>query len=132
MKQVKPKLMNEPQMASWLNISIATLRRARKTGKIRFYRIGSWRVAYSEEQGEQFLTEHCQPLARPKKTFAQHASIAVQYRNKWRAASERREVNPCALSSGNSAKLLTVGKDEVESKEDNAIPFMVLELLKTL
>lgn len=53
-EQVKPKLMNEPQMARWLNISIATLRRARQSGKIRFYRVGKWRVLYSEDQDRNF------------------------------------------------------------------------------
>ncbi|HEY6242438.1 MAG TPA: helix-turn-helix domain-containing protein [Pyrinomonadaceae bacterium] len=65
MRQIKSKLMSEPQMARWLNISIATLRRARQAGKIRFYRVGKWRVLYSEDQGQEFLTEHCQPVARP-------------------------------------------------------------------
>jgi hypothetical protein len=64
-KKRQSELMDEQRAANWLNVSIATLRRARQAGKVKFYRIGAWRVLYSENQLQEFLDQYCQAIARP-------------------------------------------------------------------
>jgi excisionase family DNA binding protein len=50
-----PNLLSEKQAAKRLGLARITLLRARGTGRIRFFRIGT-RVLYSEDQLIEFLT----------------------------------------------------------------------------
>jgi excisionase family DNA binding protein len=50
-----PNLLSEKQAAKRLGVARITLLRARKAGRIRFFRIGT-RVLYGDEHLQEFLT----------------------------------------------------------------------------
>jgi excisionase family DNA binding protein len=57
-------LRNEKDAAKYLNVSIQTLTRLRKAGRISYYRIAK-RVLYGQEQLEAFLLSANQQVCSP-------------------------------------------------------------------
>ena len=73
-KQELEELLYEAEAAAYLTISESTLGRERKRGRIKFYRIAGWRIAYSPKQIQRYLEEYCKPASRPNSTDTQSAA----------------------------------------------------------
>lgn len=113
--QTYPDLLSEKQAAKRLGIARITLLRARETGRIRFFRIGT-RVLYSEAQLVEFL-DACEQNGRAAKDDPPDAQEpAAKRKDNQVSAPKRRRVT-------SSPKSLDENSRKRTSADQESLPF---------